>query len=121
MQERAARWLADVTPRLTADDRPTSVARLMHELNRVMPAGVGAGDRRRIRLALGRAAVRLQSVAGRGFVADRGFASIGYGLPGGIGARLGTPDAAPVVALTGDGGLNMTLESSRPPCGWAGR
>ena len=27
--------------------------------------------------------------AGRGFVADRGFASIGYGVPGGIGAQLG--------------------------------
>ena len=48
-------------------------------------------------------------VAGRGFVADRGFASIGYGLPGAIGARLAAPDDTPVVGLTGDGGLNMTL------------
>jgi acetolactate synthase-1/2/3 large subunit len=41
-------------------------------------------------------------------VPDRGFASIGYGVPGAIGARLGAPDR-PVAALTGDGGLNMTL------------
>src|SRR5690606_39023338 len=46
--------------------------------------------------------------AGRGFVPDRGFASIGYGLPGAIGARLAAPDRA-VVALTGDGGFNMVL------------
>jgi acetolactate synthase-1/2/3 large subunit len=44
--------------------------------------------------------------AGRGFVADRGFASIGYGLPGAIGARFARQDV-PVVAITGDGGFNM--------------
>jgi acetolactate synthase-1/2/3 large subunit len=41
-------------------------------------------------------------------VPDRGFASIGYGLPGAIGAKLAVPDR-PVVALTGDGGFNMVL------------
>ncbi len=46
--------------------------------------------------------------AGRGFVPDRGFASIGYGLPGAIGAALAAPER-PVVALTGDGGFNMML------------
>ena len=50
---------------------------------------------------------------GRSFVPDRGFASIGYGVPGAIGARLVAPDR-PVAALTGDGGLNMTLGESRP-------
>ena len=46
--------------------------------------------------------------AGRGFVADRGLASIGYGLPGSLGAQLAAGDRR-VVGLTGDGGLNMTL------------
>ena len=45
---------------------------------------------------------------GRGFVPDRGFASIGYGLPGGMGACLAAPDR-PVVAISGDGGFNMML------------
>jgi hypothetical protein len=47
--------------------------------------------------------------AGRGFVADRGFASIGYGVPGGIGSQIGVGDKRRVVALTGDGGFNMTM------------
>ena len=39
---------------------------------------------------------------------DQGLASIGYGLPGAIGAQLGQPDV-PVVGLTGDGGFNMVI------------
>ena len=46
--------------------------------------------------------------AGRHFIPDRGFASIGYGLPGGIGASMAAP-AQSVVALTGDGGFNMMI------------
>ena len=46
--------------------------------------------------------------AGRHFIADRGFASIGYGLPGSMGAQLAAPKRR-VVGLTGDGGFNMTL------------
>jgi acetolactate synthase-1/2/3 large subunit len=46
--------------------------------------------------------------AGRHYIANRGLASIGYGLPGGIGAALAAPDQA-IVALTGDGGFNMTI------------
>ena len=45
---------------------------------------------------------------GRHFIPDRGLASIGYGLPGGIGAALAAP-GRPVVAITGDGGFNMML------------
>ncbi|WP_313067632.1 thiamine pyrophosphate-dependent enzyme, partial [Achromobacter animicus] len=46
--------------------------------------------------------------AGRGFVPDRGFASIGYGIPGAIGAAAAAPGRQ-VVSLTGDGGCNMSL------------
>jgi acetolactate synthase-1/2/3 large subunit len=46
--------------------------------------------------------------AGRTYLADRGLASIGYGLPGCMGAQLAAPDKV-VVGITGDGGLNMTI------------
>jgi acetolactate synthase-1/2/3 large subunit len=39
---------------------------------------------------------------------DHGFASIGYGLPGGMAASLSAPGRA-VVASSGDGGFNMKL------------
>ena len=47
--------------------------------------------------------------AGRHFVPDRGFASIGYGVPGGIGAQLAAGPKRRVMSLTGDGGCNMSI------------
>jgi acetolactate synthase-1/2/3 large subunit len=44
----------------------------------------------------------------RTFITDRGFASIGYGIPGCLGTQLASPDT-PVVGLTGDGGMNMSI------------
>ena len=38
--------------------------------------------------------------AGRHFLPDRGFASIGYGVPGGIGAQIGVGPGRKVVSLT---------------------
>src|SRR5262249_6988510 len=47
-------------------------------------------------------------IAGRLFIPNRGFASIGYGLPGGMGACFAASDRS-VVAISGDGGFNMML------------
>jgi acetolactate synthase-1/2/3 large subunit len=83
------------------------MARLCRELNRALPADS-------ILVADGGFAGHWTGLlydtktAGRHFIPDRGFASIGYGLPGGIGAALAAP-AAPVVAITGDAGFNMML------------
>ena len=105
--ERMARWREDTADRLHSEETPVHVARLVTELNRLLPedgcliadGGFAAHwggllfDTRR---------------AGRAFVPDRGFASIGYGLPGAMGAQLARPDAV-VAGLTGDGGFNMVL------------
>lgn len=105
--ERMARWRTGAAERLESAEVPINLGRLLTEINRTMPddgvlvadggfAGHWGGllyDTKR---------------AGRGFVADRGFASIGYGLPGALGAQLADPNRA-VVALTGDGGFNMSL------------
>ena len=45
---------------------------------------------------------------GRSFVPDRGFASIGYGLPGAMGVAAACPGRK-VFGLTGDGGFNMMI------------
>ena len=102
-----AAWKAGVMERLTSNETPINVARMLHELNGVMPAdGILVAD--------GGFAAHWAGLlydtkqAGRGFVPDRGFASIGYGLPGAIGAAL-AGKGRPVVSLTGDGGFNMSL------------
>ncbi len=105
--ERRARWFALARERYESMERPIHMARIMHELNLAMPPdGILVAD--------GGFAAHWAGLfydtkrAGRTFVADRGFASIGYGLPGSIGAQLAAP-SVPVVGLTGDGGLNMML------------
>ncbi|MBV8168596.1 MAG: thiamine pyrophosphate-binding protein, partial [Alphaproteobacteria bacterium] len=89
------------------DERPIDMARLIGTLNKLLPAnGILVGDGG---FAAHWAGLFYDTKApGRGFVADRGLASIGYGLPGALGAQLAAPDA-PVVGLTGDGGLNMVI------------
>jgi acetolactate synthase I/II/III large subunit len=104
---RMRRWREEAQPRFVSDERPINMARLCHELNRLMPA-------ESILVADGGFAAHWTGLlydtkaAGRHFIADRGLASIGYGLPGGMGAALAAPEK-PVVAVTGDGGFNMVL------------
>ncbi len=100
-------WEDDAGPRLNSRDRPVHMARLCRELNKTLPADA-------ILVADGGFAGHWTGllydtkIAGRHFIPDRGFASIGYGLPGGMGAALAAPDR-PVVAISGDGGFNMML------------
>lgn len=105
--ERRARWLVDANPRYRSDERPIHMARMIDTLNRLMPADgrlVADGG-----FAAHWGGLFFDTKApGRGFVADRGLASIGYGLPGAMGTQLGCPNSW-VVGLTGDGGFNMTI------------
>jgi len=104
--KRMADWRESVKERLTSEEVPVNMARLMHELNLGLPEDA-------ILVADGGFAAHWGGLlydtkkAGRGFLPDRGFASIGYGLPGAMGAALA--DMGPVVSITGDGGFNMTL------------
>ncbi|WP_371820261.1 thiamine pyrophosphate-binding protein [Verticiella alkaliphila] len=105
--ERMHTWRESVSAKLESDDTPVGMARLLHEVNAWLPEdGVLVAD--------GGFAAHWSGLlfdtkrAGRGFVPDRGFASIGYGIPGAIGAALGARGRQ-VVSLTGDGGCNMSL------------
>lgn len=104
---RMAGWCASVADRLGSDETPISMPRLMTEINRALPAdGFLVAD--------GGFAAHWGGLLfdtkrpGRAFVPDRGFASIGYGLPGAMGVALGAPGRK-VLGLTGDGGFNMML------------
>ena len=85
--ERMEKWRAEAEPRYRSDERPVSMARLIRELQRVMPDdGVLVVD--------GGFAAHWTGLlydsprAGRCYIANRGFASIGYGVPGAMGAQL---------------------------------
>ncbi|RVT85315.1 thiamine pyrophosphate-binding protein [Rhodobacteraceae bacterium CCMM004] len=105
--QKMAKWREEVGDRLHSDETPVHMARLITELNRALPDdGYLIAD--------GGFAAHWGGLlfdtkrAARQFVPDRGFASIGYGLPGAMGAQLAAPEAQ-VVGLTGDGGFNMVL------------
>ena len=105
---RMAEWRASAADRLESSETPINVGRLMGELNKAMPADS-------VLVADGGFAGHWGGLmydtkqAGRHFLPDRGFASIGYGVPGGIGAQLGAGASRRVVSMTGDGGFNMSL------------
>jgi acetolactate synthase-1/2/3 large subunit len=111
---RLAAWRVDVDHRVNSTEVPINIARLLTEINRALPAdGYLVAD--------GGFAAHWSGLLfdtkepGRHFVPDRGFASIGYGVPGAIGVALAAPEHA-VVSLTGDGGFNMVvgaLETAR--------
>ena len=107
VKARMAKWRADVDHRLTSMESPINMARMIHELNRLL-------DPTALLVADGGFAAHWcgllydTKIPGRGFVPDRGFASIGYGLPGAMGAKLAAPGRQ-VVGITGDGGFNMTF------------
>ncbi len=104
---RMSKWREEARAKLEAKETPINVGRMLNELNDAMPE-------ESILVADGGFAAHWGGLlydtksAGRRFVADRGFASIGYGLPGALGSQLAAPDQ-PVVALTGDGGFNMVI------------
>ncbi|MVW78101.1 thiamine pyrophosphate-binding protein [Bordetella sp. 02P26C-1] len=106
-RKRMVEWRSSVKERLESNERPVGMARLLHEINAWLPAdGYLIAD--------GGFAAHWGGLLfdtkqpGRHFVPDRGFASIGYGIPGAIGAALAAP-GKPVLSLTGDGGCNMSL------------
>ncbi|MCR5857200.1 thiamine pyrophosphate-binding protein [Mesorhizobium sp. J428] len=104
---RMTKWREGAADRLLSDEVPINMGRMLNELNNEMPP-------ESVLVADGGFAAHWGGLlydtktAGRRFVADRGFASIGYGLPGAMGAQLAVP-GQPVVAITGDGGFNMTI------------
>lgn len=106
--KRMAEWMAGAADRMESTETPINVGRLMGELNKIMPDDATL-------VADGGFAAHWGGLmfdtkkAGRHFMPDRGFASIGYGVPGGIGAQIGVGPDRKVVSLTGDGGFNMSM------------
>lgn len=105
IETRYTEWQREADEKYTDSGTPIHMGRVIAEINRALPPeGVFVAD--------GGFAAHWGGLlfdtqkAGRGFISDRGFASIGYGVPGAIGASLADADR-PVISMTGDGGFNM--------------
>ncbi|MBJ3777417.1 thiamine pyrophosphate-binding protein [Acuticoccus sp. 2012] len=105
--DKMAAWRKEAAPRYDSEEVPIGMGRLIRDMRAELPDdGIFIAD--------GGFAAHWGGLLfdtrlpGRAYVPDRGFASIGYGLPGAMGAKLAAPGRT-VVALTGDGGFNMTL------------
>lgn len=55
------------------------------------------------------AAQYAEITAHKKMIMSGGLGTMGYGFPGGIGAKLGNPDT-PVVVISGDGGMQMNIQ-----------
>ena len=102
---RAARWRERMNDEVRRASEPWEwvLAPLADVLGE---AGVLAGDSAMV--CYQGAAGRLPTGAPRSFLYPTGYGTLGYGLPAGIGAKLGRPDD-PVAVLIGDGGIMFTL------------
>lgn len=104
---RREEWMKESRPKYESSESPIHMARLIGELNESLPADATL-------IADGGFASHWTGLLfntkepGKRYLTDRGFASIGYGVPGAIGAKLTKPDS-PVVSITGDGGFNMSV------------
>ena len=107
-------WQQQAAPDYASAEQPLHMARVLAELRRAAPPGT-------IVVADGGFAAHWSALlydvneVGRTYIANRGHAAIGYGLPGAIGASLAAP-GQPVVALCGDNGFAMAvaeLETAR--------
>ncbi len=100
-------WQETAAENYASEESPVNVARLIAELRKVLPdEGIIVADGGFA--AHWSALLYDVTVSGRTYIANRGHAAIGYGLPGAIGAKLAAPDA-PVVALCGDNGFAMAV------------
>ncbi len=118
MARRKAEQLTDVTVARSAwwktaeekyhsNDVPLHMARVLYEVRRALPP-------ESILVADGGFAAHWSALlyevtaSGRTYIANRGHAAVGYGLPGAMGAKLAAP-RVPVAALCGDNGFAMAV------------
>jgi acetolactate synthase-1/2/3 large subunit len=99
-----ARWDSATAPARTSDAVPIRPERVIHDLRRVVPGGavvltdVGVHHNWLIS--------EFDALCPRTFLQTWGYASMGFGVAGALGAKLAAPDK-PVIAVCGDGGFAM--------------
>lgn len=98
------RWDAATTPPRTSDAMPIRPERAVADLRKVVPAdGIVLAD---VGIHHNWLVAEWEAPKPRTFLQSWGFASMGFGVAGALGAKLASPDR-PVVAVCGDGCFAM--------------
>lgn len=102
----AAKFRQDVSNALNVPTQGLSPQRAMEVARQVLPRDtIATCDAGASRLLV---VQKWQSYGPREFLTSNGLGSMGYAIPGALGARLAHPDR-PVVAFAGDGGFMMAV------------
>lgn len=97
-------WEKEATQNADCDDVPLHPERVLHDLRRVLPTdGILLAD---VGVHHNWLVQNWEVRAPRTLLQSWGFASMGFGVAGGLGARLAAPET-PVVSVVGDGGFLM--------------
>ncbi|NLS06089.1 thiamine pyrophosphate-binding protein [Rhizobium sp. P32RR-XVIII] len=105
-EKAAATFRQDVIDALNTPSKGLSPQRAMEVARAVLPRDtIATCDAGASRLLI---VQKWQSYGPREFLTSNGLGSMGYAVPGALGARLAYPDR-PVVAFTGDGGFLMAI------------
>lgn len=114
-------WEAEIAGRDASDAAPLRPERVLGDLRRVLPDdGIVLSD---VGVHHNWLVQNWEVRAPRTLLQSWGFASMGFGVAGGLGARLAAPDT-PVVSVVGDGGFLMfpsvvaTAVEYDLPCVW---
>ena len=102
------RWEAATVPSRTSDAVPIRPERAVAELRKVVPeAGLVLAD---VGVHHNWLVAEWSASQTRTLIQTWGFASMGFGIAGALGAKLAAPDR-PVVSVCGDGGFIMNASS----------
>ena len=102
------RWEVATAPPRTSDAVPMRPERLVADLRKVVPEnGIVMAD---VGVHHNWLVAEYQARRPRTFVQTWGFASMGFGVAGPIGAKLAAPDR-PVIGVCGDGGFAMNASA----------
>ena len=91
---------------VTMDSNRMTPKIIIEKINKIFKEGIIAADVGQNQMW---AAQFLKLDKNRRFLTSGGLGTMGYGLPAGIGAKIGNPDKD-VVVITGDGGMQMNIQ-----------
>jgi acetolactate synthase-1/2/3 large subunit len=107
IQRLNAEWDAMLAPAQNSTARPMTISRALREIRAVAPRETivltGAG------LPQGQVWQEFEVYAPRTHITSGGFSTMGFTVPGAIGAKLAAPDA-PVLGIAGDGDFLQTMQ-----------